>query len=112
MIKRRKIQKKNYSEKGNVILSKRKATNLIRYGTEAASSSSTVKERVKGTNFERYGTETTLELNQVRTARVNVLKRNKEEINQKRRESWTKEKIIITQEKRVKTLQKNLVLIM
>jgi hypothetical protein len=73
-------------------LSKRKTTNLKKYGKEHVPQLVDTKNKVAHTNLKNFGVKTNLLTEETTNLRVKALEENKEEINEKRRKSWTDEK--------------------
>lgn len=98
----KKTRKENVNEEEALL--KRKQTCLDKYGTEIVSQNEKVKNKMFETNIERYGEKTTLNLRQVKSARIISLKDNSEKINQKRKNWWTYENIQKVNKTRIFTL--------
>ena len=95
------INDPDYVNKSNL---KRKHTNIDKYGSEYASSSGIVRDKVKSTNLERYGSETTLQLEHVTNSRNAAFTNNMDSINKKRRIAWTPNKKKTANTIRMKTV--------
>lgn len=92
VIKKHKIGVNSYDRDNANENRKRKCKE--RYGVDHVSQTLEYKEKIKTTCLKKYGSETTLQLDQVKSARIKSLEENKDEINEKRRASWTEEQIL------------------
>jgi len=82
---------------------KRSKTVIKKYGVSHISKLDTIKKKVKKTCLDKFGVETNLLTKECHDKRWDSLNNNKETINEKRRNSWTEEKINIAFDKREKT---------
>jgi hypothetical protein len=88
---------------------KRKKTNLEKYGREYVAQVDEFQDKWKKTNLEKYGKEHTLDLDKCKKRRVCSLKKNKKEINEKRKKFWrnlTEAELSIIIDKKRKTFEK------
>lgn len=83
---------------------KRKSTNLTRYGVEFVAQVQEFKDKSVQTCLDRYGCAKDFSNPEHRAKAAIVLERDKEIINEKRRNSWTEEKKAIAKMLREQTL--------
>jgi len=78
--------RKRTQEEIDIISAKRKATCLLKYGHVSASGAKEVKDKVKATCLLKYGSKTTLQLDKVKTSRLQRV--TSPEINLKRSQTY------------------------
>jgi len=84
-------------------LEKRNQTNLDRYGTTSYLSTQEGKDKYKATMMKNYGVSHNFLIPSCVDKRNEVFTNNSEEINNKRRDSWTSEKKQVANTKRILT---------
>ena len=104
VIKELAIARFSNEETKNKIIEKRIKTNIKKYGVEHASQLEETKNKTINTNMSRYGVKYTTDLESTNFLKNKALIENKEEINEKRRKSWTPEKIKTANLKRLDTV--------